>query len=132
MPGRAAISESEGLRPPIGVPLFSGLERNDADCRILDTRIGRTRAELKSLFELTEVSWAPPFLRTIRSAFATIANDFDLTLLRPSRDPRQTTHQLSEIGQRRPDGHSQMPSGRPVRPTGWLSEIYFVDDTVPG
>jgi hypothetical protein len=62
MPGRAAISESEGLRPPIGVPLFSGLERNDADYRILDTRIGRTRADLKSLFELIEVSYAarPP------------------------------------------------------------------------
>jgi hypothetical protein len=70
------------------------------------------------------------FLRTMRVGRP--SRTIRLDVAAAVKYPRQATHQLSKIGQRRPDGHFQFPSGRPVRSTGWLREIYLIDDTELG
>jgi hypothetical protein len=90
-------------------------------------------AKLKSLFELTDVSCATRLPGRNRCRLLLLSRMiFDGDVGAAVQDLRQIPHQLSEIGQRRPHGAFQLQCGQPVRPTGWLSEIYLIDDTEPG
>jgi hypothetical protein len=93
--------------------------------------LGSASAEMKSPFENAESYAARP--RVGHTVAWRRSRTFRLEVVAAVKDDRQISHQLrARWASAAHMALFKLQCGRPVRPTGWLSEIYLIDDTEPG